>query len=108
MPSPEIVNTSVNSFAEIPKRAIQQPHPKKNYFENYLKSCLLLVAIYALIINRAMDAKKVSSQLESPAVEVKPDYTKAYADALKTKPHNSQLFNSGMPIIFYSNYITWK
>jgi hypothetical protein len=108
MPSPEIVNTAESSFAEISQTTVQQIHSKKNYFENYLKSIVLLMAVYALIINRAMEAKKFSRQPEPPPMETKPAYTKADVEVSKTKPQNSVMFNAGMPVIFSSNYLIWK
>ena len=107
MPSPEIANTADIPLKDILETTTQQVHHKKNHLENYLRSFVLLVAVYALIINRAMEAKRSSPQPE-PSIEVKSGYTKAYVHESKTKTQNSFMFNSGMPIIFYSDFLIWK
>lgn len=107
MPSPEIVTPADMPFTDISKTTAQQVHYKKNLLENYLRPFVLLIAVYALIINRAMDAKKNSRQPE-PSIEVKSGYTKAYVHESKTKTQNSFMFNPGMPVIFYPDFLIWK
>ena len=109
MPSPEIANPVAIPFADTHTVTSQQVHSNKNSSKHYLKSVILLVAVYALIINRAADAKRTVQQTTPAPIEiVKPAPANAFVHNTTRKPQNTMVFTSGMPVIFYSQYILWK
>ena len=111
MPSPEIANPAVHDNDETATRQVQH---RKN-LENYLRCFVLLVAVYALIINRALDDKKVYQLPEQPGPTdqpafVKKEFTNNQSLSSKKGMQNSLplMLYSGMTAAIFPGYFLWK
>ena len=111
MPSPEIINAVPSVAApSLEEPIVKAAQPKQLSLQNFIRSFVLLTAVYALIINRAIEDKKNVLPVQPPVPEQNVDYSKAYVHISKKDKQNALplMFYTSMTIAFYPTSILWK
>ena len=114
MPNIEPVNTVNIPAAPLTGNspAASIPASKKIPVDNFIKSFILLIAIYSLIINRATDDKHNSHQRDQYESKARYDRynTKAFVHASKKSKQTSLplFYYSATPIVFHPPYLFLK
>jgi hypothetical protein len=108
MPSPEIANTAMPlaAVADTNTKPVEQ-RSQKNSPGNYVKAIVLLVAIYSLILNRAISEKKNSLNPEPPVSIQKQDLNYVQIKAKSNPGVLPLMLHPGMSVTYSPNNI-WK